>query len=146
MDHPSGKPVEAPRHLSRLSTTTSWRVMLGLGAAAVLIAGGGAAYYAWRRRRTDGAPVEPTAEKYRAKAERGDAGAQCDLGFCYEVGRGVPIDRAQAAQWYRRAAEQGHGIAACNLGYCYEVGIGVTVDPQQAVEWYRRAAAQVPLL
>lgn len=140
---PAPKPAQEVKQLTRGISTTSWRNLLAAGFGMMaLIAGGGAAYYVWRRRRRLVAPREPTAESYRAKAERGDAGAQCDLGFCYEVGRGVPVDRLQAAQWYRRAAEQGHGTAACNLGYCYEVGIGVAVDAQQAVEWYRRAAAQ----
>ena len=31
------------------------------------------------------------------------------------LGRGVPQDKARAAQLYRRAAEQGDAWAACNL-------------------------------
>ncbi|MGM9803707.1 MAG: tetratricopeptide repeat protein, partial [Muribaculaceae bacterium] len=38
-------------------------------------------------------------------AEQGLADAQFELGFCYEYGRGVEPNPAEAAHWYRMAAE-----------------------------------------
>jgi hypothetical protein len=29
------------------------------------------------------------------------------LGFCYDLGKGVPRDRSQAVSWYRQAAAKG---------------------------------------
>ena len=77
---------------------------------------------------------------YQKAAEQGHAGAQCNLGFCYEKGLGVAQDWNQAVYWYRRAAEQGQVNAQCNLGNCYYYGWGVTKDYNQAVYWYQKAA------
>jgi hypothetical protein len=77
-----------------------------------------------------------------AQAEQGDALAQCALGACYESGRGVAADFAQAVKWYRKAAEQGDALAQSALGACYEKGRGVRKDLNEAVKWYARSAAQ----
>jgi tetratricopeptide (TPR) repeat protein len=68
--------------------------------------------------------------------------AQCNLGLCYECGRGVEKDVVEAVKWYQKAAEQGHSRAQCNLGYMYEIGRGVETDVAEAVKWYRKAAEQ----
>ncbi len=78
----------------------------------------------------------------KAKAERGDANAQCSLGAIYEAGAGVPKDYAQAATWFRKCADQGSGVAQAVLGYLYEKGLGVTQNDSQAMQWYRKAAEQ----
>jgi hypothetical protein len=79
----------------------------------------------------------------RKAAEQGDAGAQCNLGVCYDcVGRGVEQDDAQAVAWYRKAAEQGHAGAQRKLGIMYGGGRGVEQDDAQAGVWYRKAAEQ----
>ena len=56
---------------------------------------------------------------YRKAAEQGLATAQCNLGWCYDNGRGVTQNYAEAAKWYRKAAEQGYAHAQFNLGYYY---------------------------
>src|SRR5258706_14796961 len=49
----------------------------------------------------------PTAARQLiARAERGDARAQAQLGFMYEYGRGVPQNFVIAAHWYCCASEQ----------------------------------------
>ena len=40
-------------------------------------------------------------------AQKGDVGAQFQLGVMYEYGRGVAQDNAEAALWYRKAAQKG---------------------------------------
>ena len=79
---------------------------------------------------------------YRKAAEQGHAGAQNNLGVCYENGYGVTKDYAEAVKWYRKAAEQGFARAQCNLGVCYEFANGVTKNFAEAVKWYRKAAEQ----
>ena len=78
----------------------------------------------------------------KARAEKGDAQAQCSLGICYNKGACVAADPVEAVQWYRKAAEQGLARAQCNLGICYENGEGVAKDAVEAVQWYRKAAEQ----
>jgi TPR repeat protein len=82
------------------------------------------------------------ARLFRQAADQGDAGAQCNLGFCFEKGEGVPQDKAKAARLYRQAAKQGDAGAQCKLGVCYYVGEGVPRDKAQAARLFRQAADQ----
>ncbi len=52
---------------------------------------------------------------FRSRADEGDAAAQYNLGEAYLIGRGVPQDRAQAAEWFAKAAAQGHAGARAAL-------------------------------
>jgi soluble lytic murein transglycosylase-like protein len=52
---------------------------------------------------------------YCKAAKHGDADAFYALGWMYENGRGVSIDRSIAAQLYAKAAEQGHPSAQASL-------------------------------
>jgi TPR repeat protein len=78
----------------------------------------------------------------RAKAEKGDAQAQCNLGRCYAKGEGVTKDASEAVKWFRKAAEQNDGKAQNSLGLCYAKGEGVEKDDAEAVKWVRKAAEQ----
>ena len=80
--------------------------------------------------------------EFRAKANAGDANAQHNLGYAYDIGKGVPQDYAQAVSWYRKAADQGYAAAQNNLGKAYANGQGVPQDYAQAVSWLRKAADQ----
>ena len=81
-------------------------------------------------------------EGTRAKAERGDAEAQQQLGSIYAKGQGVAPSYTEAAKWYRQAADQGCAEAQTALGELYEAGQGVPCDDAKAAQWYRRAAEQ----
>ena len=87
-------------------------------------------------------PTQDAVEATRLAAERGDAGAQSNLGVMYESGRVVPQDETEAVRWFRLAAEQGFAQAQSNLGAMYESGRGVPQDETEAVRWFRRAAEQ----
>jgi TPR repeat protein len=65
-------------------------------------------------------------EETKAKAEKGEAVSQYNLGVMYDNGRGVPKDYKEAVKWFRKAAEQGHAKAHFNLGVMY-------------LQWRRRA-------
>lgn len=67
-------------------------------------------------------------------AERGNADAQCYLGWCYENGHCVPRNYDKAAILYLKAAEQGYAPAQYNLGVCYEYGYGVLQSDGEAVK------------
>jgi TPR repeat protein len=81
-------------------------------------------------------------ERYRSRAEGGDASAQFDLGLSYATGDGVSQDDAEAVRWYRLAADQGLAVAQYNLGLIYDNGRGVPQDDAEAARWFRLAADQ----
>ena len=78
----------------------------------------------------------------RAKAEKGDAQAQQNLGFWYKTGQGVAKDEVEAVKWFRKAADQSNAMAQYNLGVSYLYGQGVAKNEVEAVKWYRQAAGQ----
>jgi TPR repeat protein len=77
---------------------------------------------------------------YRKAADRGNAGAQFNLGDMYYHGRGIAQDTAQAIVWYRKAAEQGIARAQYVLGTVYYYDQGR--DSELAAAWFRNAAEQ----
>jgi TPR repeat protein len=85
---------------------------------------------------------DTAAKAFRKLADQGDAAAQYNLGFMYDLGQGVPQDYAEAAKWYRLAADQGNAGAQTDLGFMYEYGEGVLQNYAEAVKWYRLAAEQ----
>ena len=72
-------------------------------------------------------------------AEKGDAGAQYNLGLMYEQGYGVAHNQMKAASWFEKAAERGEADAQYRLGSLYYHGQGVQRDLTQAAEWYKKA-------
>jgi TPR repeat protein len=74
------------------------------------------------------------------KAASHDPKGAFGLGWCYQQGRGVNRDLAQAARWYTKAANQGFAAAENNLGFLYNTGGGIAADHAAALRWYRRAA------
>lgn len=90
--------VFMPRHaLARLCLAAAALALAGCTAA------GGPRAYA-------GIPLTPGAadadiQALAARASRGDAHAQLDLGIRYEEGRGVPVDLGRAEHLYREAAK-----------------------------------------
>jgi hypothetical protein len=75
-------------------------------------------------------------------AQKGETGAQYNLGLMYEQGYGVAPDTKKAATWFEKAAEKGEANAQYRLGFLYSHGQGVPKDLQQAAEWYKKAAEQ----
>jgi TPR repeat protein len=77
---------------------------------------------------------------FRRCAEMGDAACQLQLGWHYDVGKGVAGNDAEAVRWYRASAEQEHRVAQFNLGNMHQLGRGVPKNCRAAVEWYARSA------
>jgi hypothetical protein len=59
--------------------------------------------------------IKTTVQNYRKEAANGSAAAQFKLGFCFEIGYGVPRDVVEAIKWFRLAAEQGYAAAMLKL-------------------------------
>ncbi|KAI9209356.1 Sel1 repeat protein [Polychytrium aggregatum] len=77
-------------------------------------------------------------------AEAGDAEAQYQIGFFYDIGDTdeFPQSYEKAVEWYSKAAELGHPQAQSELGRCYAEALGVSQDDELALRWYRKAAEQ----
>ena len=66
---------------------------------------------AWQKGDFEGAVAS-----WRPLASKGDADAAFNLGQAYRLGKGVPLNLAQAQSWYEVAARKGHVDAATSLG------------------------------
>jgi TPR repeat protein len=75
-------------------------------------------------------------------AERGDAGAQNNVGYMYSRGDGVPRNFEIAASWFQKSANQGHADGLHNLGLRYANGEGVPRDDAMAATLFLKAAKQ----
>ena len=77
-------------------------------------------------------------EELRRDAERGDSGAQQQLGIRYQLGDGVAQDYQAALRLYRLAAKDPKNKAApTNIGVMYDDGLGVDRDYREALRWYQ---------
>ncbi|MEG3146346.1 tetratricopeptide repeat protein [Sphingomonas sp. RT2P30] len=113
-----------------------------LFALAMLASLGSAAEVAtWRDLLAHGKTAEALAAVDKSAATN-DPEALDFLGWFYDEGRGVAVDKARAATIYRRAAEAGQKHAQWRLGVMLDTGDGVASDPAQAVAWFRKSAAQ----
>lgn len=72
-----------------------------------------------------------------AKAQGGDAEAQCWVGLVYGEGRLVPKDEEGAARWFLKSAEQGYAPAQRFYGL-----MSARVNPSVGEGWMTRAAEQ----
>ena len=73
---------------------------------------------------------------WRPLAKKGDADAEFDLGQAYRLGRGVPVDLAQAQLWLEKAADAGHLDAQTTLGLLlFDSG-----NRTGAMRWLKKAA------
>lgn len=66
----------------------------------------------------------------------------CNIGYSFDVGDTVPVDKFKAVEYYRKAAEKGDIVAHYNIGVCYENGSGVLQNIEIAKDWYKKASEQ----
>ncbi|MFO1303839.1 MAG: tetratricopeptide repeat protein [Burkholderiales bacterium] len=85
---------------------------------------------------------QAAAKELKPLADRGVAEAQYRVGLMYEYGKGLPLDKTEAAIWIHRAAGQNHPAAQTELGILLTTGEGIAKDDAQAVAWFRKAANQ----
>ncbi|MET0276967.1 MAG: caspase family protein, partial [Pseudorhodoplanes sp.] len=74
---------------------------------------------------------------FEKAAKEGDASAIKNLGFMYQVGRGVKVDYARALKYYAMAPE--HPVVVNNLGVLYSQGLGVPKDEAKAIRLFEQA-------
>ncbi len=70
-------------------------------------------------------------------ARAGDSSCQLNVGYLYDVGRGVRRSRERALYWYRKGARRREGAAASNIATLYrDEG-----RPRLAARWFEKAVA-----
>ena len=80
-------------------------------------------------------------ERYKKRAELGDAEAIFHLGYNYRDGDdGFPQDDDKAFELFVRAGDLGSAEAYNNVGYAYSNGRGVQIDKKKAKYYYELAA------
>lgn len=91
-------------------------------------------------------PVE-TMEQIQAKADKGDAEAQFNLGMIFLEGTEIPKDLEKGRMWLERAAQSGFAKAQFNLGVMYYQGIdGVKQNLPKARVWFYEASQKKDML
>jgi len=75
-------------------------------------------------------------EWYRRGADLGDARAMASCGFCYEYGRGVKRNSAQAMLFWSQAAAAGSEMGCFALGWAFAHGYSrLPKDTAEAAKW-----------
>jgi hypothetical protein len=74
---------------------------------------------------------------FTQSAKLGDHGSQLDLGYFYDIGLHVKMDKKKAMFWYHKAYMQGHAGGANNIATVYR-DLG---DAKKMILWFKRAAA-----
>ena len=64
------------------------------------------------------------------------------LGYCYDTGIGISIDKQKAVELYQKAANLRDEVAQYNLAIKYEYGDGIEKDVDKAIYWYEQSAKQ----
>ncbi len=82
-----------------------------------------------------------TVQLFYEKAQKGDAGAQYQLGLLFMNGKGTIQDFEEAARWFELAAEKNHALAQYQLGLIYKTGFGVDVNLGKSYMWFNLSAA-----
>ncbi len=117
---------------------TNFGTLLGVALAASLLVAAPAAgtgvrtgIEAWQR-----GDHAAAVAAWRPLAAKGDADAAFNLGQAHRLGKGVPIDLAQAQTLFEQAARKGHVDAATTLG----VLLFQNGNRPAAIRWLRQAA------
>ena len=128
--------MDMKRHLKLLATLAA--ILLSTSA----IAQGTESLYRQGKSLYDAKNYKQAFPKLKAAAEKGHKKAQYRVGLCYDKGRGVAEDDAQAVAWYQKSAAQDYAKAQYQLGKCYKNGEGIAKDEKKAVELFKQAAEQ----
>ena len=76
----------------------------------------------------------------KKSAALGNAEAQYNLGYSYQVGIAVKKNQEKAIEWYIKSAEQGFNDALYQLMMAYGNGDGVEQDPEKAFAYALKCA------
>ena len=128
--------MDMKRHLKLIATLAA--ILLSTSA----IAQGTESLYRQGKSLYDAKNYKQAFPKLKAAAEKGHKKAQYRVGLCYDKGRGVAEDDAQAVAWYQKSAAQDYAKAQYQLGKCYKNGEGIAKDEKKAADLFMKAARQ----
>ncbi len=98
--------------------------------------------YSTAKRQYDAGEYNVAAQIFQKLATQGNVKAIYRLGRCYEEGRGVGKNEAEAVKLYIQAADHGHAKAQYRAARAYEKGMSVSADAKKAFSFYRSSAEQ----
>lgn len=84
--------------------------------------------------------VEKAVPLLKRSAEKGNAEAQYNLGYCYQSGTGVEKDIKKAIEWYSKSADHGFNDGLYQMMMAYGNGDGVEQNPEKAFSYALRCA------
>ncbi len=73
------------------------------------------------------------------QADKGDAVALNNLGWCHLLGLGIPQDHQKAIVAFTSASEKGSRLAENSLGWCHLNGFGVAQDARRSLEFFQKS-------
>ncbi|GBB91174.1 hypothetical protein RclHR1_18310002 [Rhizophagus clarus] len=79
---------------------------------------------------------------FKRSAEEGYSSGITMLGYCYEIGIGINVDKQKAVELYQTAANLGHMVAQYNLANMYENGEGIEKDIERSIYWFEKSVEQ----
>lgn len=68
--------------------------------------------------------------------------AQYAMGYLYEKGLGISIDKNKSFRWYKMAADNGQVAAMAKISNFYFEGFGIELDHKLSIEWKTKAATK----
>jgi TPR repeat protein len=90
--------------------------------------------------KSDGEQFKHDPSYYRSTADLGDPVAQFQYGLCLFNGRGVHLNRPEAAKYFKLSADQGYSEAQYWYAHCLAQGDGVIKNNSLALQYFKRAA------
>ncbi len=88
------------------------------------------------------AKMQSVMAQTRRAAEAGEAWAMANMGWFHFNGRGVRVNKPEAARWFTQAGRAGDAGAQMQLALMFAEGDGVPLDWAEAYKWRQLAAAQ----
>ncbi|AZQ84858.1 sel1 repeat family protein [Colwellia sp. Arc7-635] len=79
---------------------------------------------------------------FKKQADLDNGLAQFNVALFYDLGWGIPLNRATACQWYQKAAKNNMPGAMQALGQCFLEGQGVEQNKKLAYHWFIKAFEQ----
>jgi hypothetical protein len=85
--------------------------------------------------------TEETFRNIQVAANKGNDGAQFQMGLTYEKGlHNQSIDYVESIRWYSLSASQNNSRSLCNLGRMYQLGHGTEPDDAVAVRYFQKGS------
>lgn len=84
--------------------------------------------------------IEKAIPLLKQSAEKGNAEAQHNLGYCYHSGTGIEKNSKKAVEWYLKSAEQGFNDGLYQMMMAYGNGDGVEQNPEKAFNYALKCA------